>query len=210
MKKPAVFVDRDGTMNEQMGYINHVSRFKMIPGVPQAIRMLNRHGFLVLVVSNQSGVARGYYPLDLVETIHRLMVSRIKEKKGIIDGIFFCPHHPAGSVPEFSRDCDCRKPKTGLIEQAAKSFEIDLPRSFVVGDMCSDIELAHRAGLKGVLVKTGYGLGEIEYILPQKPAKPVHIAQDLLDAVRWIVRGPAGAQTKRKTSQLKEKSYGHQ
>lgn len=188
MKKPAVFIDRDGTINEQMGYINHVSRFQILPGVPQAIRTLNRHGFLVLVVSNQSGVARGYYPLDLVETIHRLMVSRIKEKRGNIDGIFFCPHHPAGSVPGFSYDCDCRKPKTGLIEQACESFEIDLQRSFVVGDMCTDIELAHRAGLKGVLVKTGYGLGEIEYNLPQKTAKPAHIAEDLLDAVRWIVR----------------------
>jgi D-glycero-D-manno-heptose 1,7-bisphosphate phosphatase len=189
MKKPAVFIDRDGTINEQMGYVNHVSRFRILPGVPQAIRMLNRQGFLVFVVSNQSGVARGYYPLELVRTLHQILVTRIKEKNGVIDGIFFCPHHPAGSVPEFSRDCDCRKPKTGLIEQACRSFEIDLRRSFVVGDMCTDIELAHRAGLTGVLVKTGYGLGEIEYTLPQKRAKPAHIAEDLLDGVRWIL-GP--------------------
>jgi D-glycero-D-manno-heptose 1,7-bisphosphate phosphatase len=194
MRKPAVFIDRDGTINEQMGYINHVSRFRILPRVPQAIRMLNRHGFLVLVVSNQSGVARGYYPLDLVKTLHHLMVTRMREKQGNIDGVFFCPHHPAGSVPGFSHDCDCRKPKTGLIEQACKSFEIDLQRSFVVGDMCTDIELAHRAGLKGVLVKTGYGLGEIEYLLPHKTAKPVHIADDLLDAVRWIVRSGDGDQ----------------
>jgi len=194
MRKPAVFIDRDGTINEQMGYINHVSRFRILPRVPQAIRMLNRHGFLVLVVSNQSGVARGYYPLDLVKTLHHLMVTRMREKQGNIDGVFFCPHHPAGSVSGFSHDCDCRKPKTGLIEQACKSFEIDLQRSFVVGDMCTDIELAHRAGLKGVLVKTGYGLGEIEYLLPHKTAKPVHIADDLLDAVRWIVRSGDGDQ----------------
>jgi len=194
MRKPAVFIDRDGTINEQMGYINHVSRFRILPRVPQAIRMLNRHGFLVLVVSNQSGVARGYYPLDLVKTLHHLMVTRMREKQGNIDGVFFCPHHPAGSVPGFSHDCDCRKPKTGLIEQACKSFEIDLQRSFVVGDMCTDIELAHRAGLKGVLVKTGYGLGEIEYLLPHKTAKPVHIADDLLDAVRWILRSGDGDQ----------------
>jgi len=187
MKKPAVFIDRDGTINEPMGYVNHLSRFRILPRVPQAIRMLNRHGFLVLVVSNQSGVARGYYPLDLVKTLHHLLVTRIREKKGTIDGIFFCPHHPAGSVPEFSRDCDCRKPKTGLIEQACKSFEIDLQRSFVVGDMCTDMELAQRAGVPGVMVKTGYGLGEIEYILPRKTAKPAHLAEDLLDAVRWII-----------------------
>jgi len=199
MKKPAVFLDRDGTINEQMGYINHVSRFKILPRVPQAIRLLNRHGFFVLVVSNQSGVARGYYPLDLVETIHHFMVTRIKEKKAIIDGIFFCPHHPAGSVPEFSRDCDCRKPKTGLIDKACRAFDIDLRRSFVVGDMCTDMELAHRAGVKGVMVKTGYGLGEMEYLLPQKIEKPAHIAEDLLDAVRWIVRVGDGDQPLTKT-----------
>jgi D-glycero-D-manno-heptose 1,7-bisphosphate phosphatase len=187
MKRPAVFVDRDGTINEQMGYINHLSRFKILPRVVQAVKMLNRHGFLVLVVTNQSGVARGYHPLDLVKTLHHLLVTQIREKNGHIDGIFFCPHHPAGSVPEFSHNCDCRKPKTGLIEQACKSFEIDLSRSFLVGDMCTDMEMAQRAGVPGVLVKTGYGLGEIEYVLPRKTARPAQIAEDLLDAVRWIL-----------------------
>jgi D-glycero-D-manno-heptose 1,7-bisphosphate phosphatase len=191
MKRPAVFIDRDGTINEQMGYVNHLTRFKILPGVPQAIKMLNRHGFLVLVVTNQSGVARGYYPLGLMETIHRVLITRIREKKGIIDGIFYCPHHPEGSVPEFSRVCNCRKPKTGLIEQACEAFDIDLKRSYVVGDMYNDMELAHRAGLTGILVKTGYGLGEIEYILPRKTAKPAHIAEDLLDAVRWILKHDA-------------------
>jgi len=138
--------------------------------------------------------------LDLVSTLHQLLVSRIRERKASIDGIFFCPHHPEGSVPEFSRDCDCRKPKTGLIEQACRSFEIDLRRSFIVGDMCTDIELAHRAGMTGILVKTGYGLGEIEYTLPQKTAKPAHIAEDLLDAVRWILDHRDGDQPLPKTS----------
>jgi D-glycero-D-manno-heptose 1,7-bisphosphate phosphatase len=210
MKKPAVFIDRDGTINEQMGYINHLSRFRILPRVPQAIRTLNRHGFLVLVVSNQSGVARGYYPLDLVEALHHLLSVRIEEKNGKIDGIFFCPHHPAGSIPEFSCNCDCRKPKTGLILQACRSFEIDLQRSFVVGDMCTDIELAHRAGLTGILVKTGYGLGEIQYTLPQKTTKPAYIAEDLLDAARWILGRRDGIQPLRRTSSLKESFYGHQ
>jgi D-glycero-D-manno-heptose 1,7-bisphosphate phosphatase len=210
MKKPAVFIDRDGTINEQMGYVNHVNRFIILPGVLQAIRMLNRHGFLVLVISNQSGVARGYYSLDLVKTLHLLLVTRVREKKGNIDGIFFCPHHPEGSVREFSRDCNCRKPKTGLIQQACESFEIDLQRSYVVGDMYTDIELAHRAGITGVMVKTGYGLGEIEYILPQKTVRPAHIAEDLLDAARWILnRGEVG-QPLHKTSKLKESFHGHQ
>jgi D-glycero-D-manno-heptose 1,7-bisphosphate phosphatase len=210
MSKPAVFIDRDGTLNEQVGYVNHPSRFRILPRVPQAIRMLNRQGFLVLVVSNQSGVARGYYPLDLVKTLHHLLLTRIREKRGNIDGIFFCPHHPAGSVLEFSRDCECRKPKTGLIEQACRSFEIDLPRSFVIGDMCTDMELAQRVGLPGVMVKTGYGLGEIEYVLPWRTAKPAHIAEDLLDAVRWILNHEHREQPVNKTSRLKERLDGHQ
>ena len=190
MKRAAVFVDRDGTINEQMGYINHISRFKILPGVPEAIRLLNDLGFLAIVVSNQSGVARGYYPLDLVYEVHALLEKSLKEEAGVtVDAILFCPHHPQGVVPEFSMDCECRKPKTGLIEQACTTFDIDLSRSFMVGDMCSDMEFADRAGIRGILVRTGYGLGELEYVLPGKGAKPTHIARDLLDAVQWIVHG---------------------
>jgi D-glycero-D-manno-heptose 1,7-bisphosphate phosphatase len=190
MKQAAVFVDRDGTINEQMGYINHISRFKIIPGVPEAIRLLNDAGYLVIVVSNQSGVARGYYSLDLVEETHTLLEARLKEEAGAaVDAILFCPHYPQGVVPEFSMDCECRKPKTGLIDQARLAFDIDLSRSFMVGDMCSDMQFAHRAGIKGIMVKTGYGLGEIEYVFPRIHAKPIRIARDLLDAVQWIVHG---------------------
>ena len=117
MKRPAVFLDRDGTINEQMGYINHVSRFILLPGVAEAIRLLNENNFLVIVVSNQSCVARGYFPLTLVEKVHEYMISKLKKENAIIDGIFFCPHYAKGRLPEYTFDCDCRKPKTGLIEQ---------------------------------------------------------------------------------------------
>jgi D-glycero-D-manno-heptose 1,7-bisphosphate phosphatase len=186
--KPAVFLDRDGTINEQMGYINHPSRFVILPGVPEAIRLLNRNNYLVIVVSNQSGVARDYFPISLVQEVHDLLKADLTEKGGTVDGIFFCPHHPQGIVPEYRRDCDCRKPKTGLIEQARKSFDIDMSKSFVVGDRYLDIELATRLNVKGILVKTGYGRGEIEHILPGKQ-KPAYIAEDLLDAAKWIVEG---------------------
>jgi D-glycero-D-manno-heptose 1,7-bisphosphate phosphatase len=190
MKRAAVFMDRDGTINEQMGYINHLSRFKIFPGVSEAIRLLNDLGFLTVVVSNQSGVARGYYPLDLVNEIHALLKRRLKEEAGAtLDAVLFCPHYPEGVVPEFSMDCDCRKPKTGLIDQACTAFDIDLSRSFMVGDMCSDMQFAKRAGIKGIMVKTGYGLGELEYVLPEKEVKPLHIADDLPDAVQWIIHG---------------------
>lgn len=193
VKRPAVFIDRDGTINEQMGYINHLSRFLILPGVPEAIRLLNKNNFLVIIVTNQSGVARGYFPIDLVHEVHAFLKMSLKKEDAIIDGIFFCPHYPRGVVPEYRSECDCRKPKTGLINQALESFEIDMSGSYVVGDRFTDMELAHRSNLKGLLVKTGYGLGDIEYILPNAPIRPLHIAQDLLHAVRWVLeRGNLG------------------
>ena len=187
MKMPAVFMDRDGTINEQRGYINHLSRFVILPGVPEAIRLLNDNGFLAILVSNQSGVARGYFPLDLVKRIHESLRSSLRKSGARMDGFYFCPHYPRGSLQEYCFDCGCRKPKTGLIDQARKQFDIHMERSYVIGDRHSDIEFAHNARLKGILVKTGYGLGEIEHILPQKSLKPDYIAEDLLDAVQWIL-----------------------
>jgi len=192
MKKPAVFIDRDGTMNEQMGYVNHISRFVLLPGTAQAIRLLNRNGYLAIVVSNQSGVARGYFPAGLVKEVHAHMVALLEQESARIDGIFYCPHHPMGSVPDYSVRCDCRKPGPGLINQACQRFEIDMTNSYVVGDRCTDIELAHKCGLKGILVTTGYGLGDIEYVLPSKPFKPDNIKMDLLDAVQWIIKRDGG------------------
>ena len=187
MKKPAVFIDRDGTINEQLGYINHLSRFVILPGVSEAVRLLNKNDWWAIIVSNQGGVARGYYPMELVYEIHAFLKSSLKKQGATIDGIFFCPHHPAGILPEYSSECDCRKPETGLIEKARETFDIDMSSSYVVGDRHVDIELASRLNLKGVLVKTGYGLGEMEYIIPEKQLKPHHVAEDLLDAVKWIL-----------------------
>jgi D-glycero-D-manno-heptose 1,7-bisphosphate phosphatase len=185
--KPAVFLDRDGTVNEQMGYINHISRFILLPGVAKAISLLNRHDYLTIIISNQSGIARGYFPFDLTVQVHNHMKRLLAQKKAFIDEVFFCPHHPKGTVQEFSIKCDCRKPKTGLIKRACENFDIDMQNSYVIGDRCIDIEMAHRAGLGGILVTTGYGLGEIEYVLPQMDIKPIHIAKDLLNAVLWII-----------------------
>ena len=187
MKKPAVFLDRDGTINEQMGYINHLSRFVIFPDVVEAVRLLNTNDFWVIVITNQGGVARGYYPIELMHEIHAFLTKSLNNKGAIIDGIFYCPHHPAGIIPEYSMECDCRKPKTGLIHQALEAFDIDMSKSYMVGDRHVDIELAYRLEIDGVLVKTGYGLGEIDYVLPQHSTKPSYIAQNLLDAAKWIV-----------------------
>ncbi|MCP4668523.1 MAG: HAD family hydrolase [Deltaproteobacteria bacterium] len=180
MSKPAVFVDRDGTLNEQMGYINHVSRFVLLPGAADAIRLLNKNGHLAIVVSNQSGAARGYFPVELVEEVHAHMRAMLKREDALLDGILFCPHSPGAG-------CDCRKPGTGLIEKACQEFDIDMSRSYVIGDRSTDIEMAARADLKGILVETGYGLGEVDHVLPQKAVKPVYVAKDVFHAVQWIL-----------------------
>jgi D-glycero-D-manno-heptose 1,7-bisphosphate phosphatase len=187
MKKPAVFLDRDGTINEQMGYINHISRFVLLPGVAEAIRLLNENGFLSIILTNQSGVARGYFPIDLVHEIHDSLKASLKEKGAYLDGIFFCPHYPNGKLKEYCFECDCRKPKTGLIDQACDAFDIDLSRSYMVGDRITDMRFAFSTGLKGVMVETGYGMGDIKYIIPDEPKNTAHISKDLLHAVRWIL-----------------------
>jgi len=188
MKKSAVFIDRDGTVNEQMGYINHISRFVMLPGAAEAIKLLNNYQYLAIIVSNQSGVARGYFPIELVDEVHAHMREMLEKDGAFLDGIFYCPHYAKGIVPELSIDCDCRKPKTGLIEKACEAFDIDMSNSYVIGDRYTDIELALRSNVKGILVTTGYGLGDIDSVFPRLSFKPAHIAKDLLQAVRWIIK----------------------
>jgi len=192
LKKPAVFIDRDGTINEQMGYINHISRFVLLPGSAEAIKLLNDHGYLVIIVSNQSGIGRGYFPMELVNKVHAHMKTLLERDNARVDGIFFCPHYPKGKLSEYSTACECRKPKTGLIKMACRDFDIDMANSYVIGDRCTDIELARNAGLKGILVKTGYGLGDLEYVFPHLSFKPFHVTGDLLEAVRWIIRNDPG------------------
>jgi len=170
-----------------MGYINHISRFVLLPGAEEAIKLLSSHQYLVVVVSNQSGVARGYFPIELVDEVHAHMRVLLEKEGAFVDGIFFCPHYPRGVVPEYSIECDCRKPKTGLIEKACEVFDVDMANSYVVGDRYSDIELALRLNLEGILVTTGYGLGDVDYVFPRLSFKPAHIAKDLLHAARWII-----------------------
>jgi len=186
-------MDRDGTVNEQMGYINHIQRFVLLPGAAKAIHLLNRQGYLAIIVSNQSGVARGYFPIGLVHEIHNHMRRLLRQEGAILDGVYFCPHYPGGKVADYSVACECRKPRTGLIEQASGEFSIDMARSYIIGDRCTDMELAFRAGMKGIMVKTGYGLGDLTYVMPTFPYQPFHVAEDLLDAVHWIVEGDSAS-----------------
>jgi len=188
MMRSAVFIDRDGTINEQRGYINHISKFELLPGVGKAISLLNTNDHIVAVTSNQSGIARGYFPMQLVKEIHDVMVLKLKKDNAHVDGIYFCPHHPDGIVPEYSRECSCRKPNIGLIKQAQDELGIDMETSYVIGDRLLDIEFAHNANLPGILVLTGYGKGEVQYSMSHKSITPAYVAEDLLRAVQWILK----------------------
>lgn len=180
MSQPAVFLDRDGTINEQMGYINHLSRFKLLPQAVPAIRRLNEAGVKVVVVTNQSGAARGYFPASLVDEVHAHLKQLLAAGGAHLDGIYTCLHGPADG-------CACRKPRPALMEQAARDLDLDLSRSYLVGDRYSDIQTAANAGAQGILVLTGYGRGEYEYVRPTQPVQAVHVAPDLLEAVEWIL-----------------------
>ncbi len=186
-KRPAVFLDRDGTINEEMGYINHLGRFVLLDGVCEAIKALNDNNFLTIVVTNQSGVARGYFPLDLLYRVNEYMKELLAKKGARVDAVYFCPHHPDAAVPEYRLRCECRKPRSGLFNRAIEEFSIELEGSFVIGDRCVDMHFAHTCGIPGIMVETGYGNGEVEYILPSSPYKPVKVAKDLGAAVEWIL-----------------------
>jgi len=185
--RPAVFLDRDGTINEQMGYINHISRFQLLPGVAAAIRQLNERNIPVVVVTNQSGLARGYFPAELLVAVHEKMKTLLAEQGAHVDGIYICPHHPEAKNEEYRLNCDCRKPKPGLLLQAAREMGLDLARSFVVGDRWSDLKTAAACGSVPLLVLTGYGRGDAQYIGPNQVVQPAYVGDDLTAVVQWIL-----------------------
>jgi D-glycero-D-manno-heptose 1,7-bisphosphate phosphatase len=187
MAHRAVFLDRDGTINEEVGYVNHCERFHLLPRTGQAIRLLNSRDFKAVVVTNQSGVARGYFPEALIGEVHQKMVGLLEAEGAHLDGIYYCPHHPDAGSPPYRQRCRCRKPDTGLVERAVEDLDLDPSKSYVIGDRGKDMEFAHRIGARGILVLTGYGKGEWEYLRDQWKVKPGHVAEDLYEAVRWIL-----------------------
>jgi D-glycero-D-manno-heptose 1,7-bisphosphate phosphatase len=184
----AVFIDRDGTLNEEVGYVNHLSRFRLFDFAAKAIRLLNKAGWRTFVVTNQSGVARGFFDEELVKRVHSHMLQQLARDEARLDGIYWCPHHPTAGQPPYRRECDCRKPLPGLLHRAAQEFNLNLAKSVVIGDRYLDVNMAHQAGAKGVLVLTGYGLGEYEYHRNNWPTPPDYVANDVLDAVNWVLR----------------------
>ena len=185
--KRAVFIDRDGTISEEVGYINHPSRFSLFPYAASAVQHLNENGWLAILVTNQAGVARGYFSEDMIQTVHATMTADLEGNGAKLDGIYYCAHHPSVGEPPYRFDCNCRKPKPGLISRAAQDFDIDLSKSWMVGDRYSDVELARNAGLKSAFVLSGYGRGEWEHQRAGWTEKSDLVAENLLEAVRLIV-----------------------
>ncbi len=177
----AVFLDRDGTIAEEAGYPNSLSRFQMFPFAAAAIRRLNDAGLPVIVVTNQSGVARGFFPESLVHRVHDKMRAELAAGNARVDGVYFCPHGKED-------DCNCRKPRPGMLQRAAEEHHLTLNGSFVVGDRHADVEMGQSAGCKGILVLTGYGSGEYEWNRAKWPLQPDCVAEDLSQAVEYILK----------------------
>jgi D-glycero-D-manno-heptose 1,7-bisphosphate phosphatase len=204
--KKAVFLDRDGTISEEIGYIHakDLPRYALLPKSAEGIKRLKAAGWSVVVLTNQSGVARGYFPASQVDAVHAKMKALLAEQGAAVDAVYYCPHHPEpaapadnGSLPngrvagtpvaELCFDCDCRKPRAGLALKAAQELGLDLSQSWMVGDKNADLGLALSAGLKGgILVRTGYGAETLQK-LQAKGQTPEHIADDLAAVADFIL-----------------------
>lgn len=187
-KKITVFFDRDGTLNVEAGYIRNLDNLVLIKGAGQAVKKLNQKGILSILVTNQSGPARGYYSEHHVLDLNNRLKDLLAIEGAFLDAMYYCPHLKEGIIEKYSFDCNCRKPKTGMIEQALKDFPaIDLEKSYVIGDKVSDIELAYNANCKGILLKTGYGQQVLDGTYQELTVKPDYIAEDISEAVDWII-----------------------
>jgi D-glycero-D-manno-heptose 1,7-bisphosphate phosphatase len=187
----AVFLDRDGTINEEVGYLDRIDKLKLFPNAAEAIRIINESGMKAVVITNQSGIARGYFTEEFVGTVHAHIQKILRERGAFVDAFYYCPHHPTEGIGAYLQPCSCRKPEAGMLIAASEDMDIDLVKSYTVGDMSKDIQVAGKVGAKGVLVKTGYGLNTIEKDFTPDSAeavRPDYIAEDILDAITWIMR----------------------
>jgi D-glycero-D-manno-heptose 1,7-bisphosphate phosphatase len=205
-RSAAVFLDRDGTINEEVGYLDRLEKLQLIPGAARAIRLINDSGLKAVVVTNQSGVARGVFDEDFVGTVHARLREMLRAEGAFLDGLYYCPHHPQEGRGKYLRTCTCRKPASGLLLRATEELFLAPECSYMVGDTPNDIQAGAGAGARGVLVRTGYGAeaasalvsgeeqrGQIHGETGRLPwgtvmARPAHIAGDILAAVKWILQ----------------------
>lgn len=183
---PAVFLDRDGTLIEDVGYLDRVERLQFYPWSVESVRLLNNAGFQVVIITNQAGVARGFFKEAFLADVHGEIRSRFAAGGARIDGFYYCPHDPDAPVEAYRQVCDCRKPLPGLVHKAAQDLSLDLTRSFVVGDRWLDVRVGRAVGARSLLVRTGYGRTEEANGPPGVRAD--HVADNLVEAVSWILR----------------------
>jgi len=192
-QRRAVFIDRDGTISEEVGYVNHPTRYRVFPYAAEAVKLLNEAGWLAVLVTNQAGVARGYFAEEMIGAVHDILRRELERGGARLDAVYYCPHHPSVGEPPYRLDCDCRKPKPGLIRRAAEELDIDLSASWMVGDRYSDTELARNAGVRAAFVLSGYGRGEWEHQRTAWRHTPDLVAADLCAAVRKILEADAAS-----------------
>ncbi|UCF62691.1 MAG: HAD family hydrolase [bacterium] len=186
--KPAVFLDRDGTVCEEVGYLSDIDQLRLIPTAAKAIGIINQADWKTIIVSNQSGIARGYMTAEVVDQVNRQLLNLLQLEGVKVDGIYYCPHHPQG-LPPFDIDCACRKPGGGMLQKAAREHQLALDRSIIIGDKVSDVETGQQLNIPGILVRTGFGEGEIKKYQHQWQQAPDYIARDILDAIQWWFNG---------------------
>ena len=175
-------MDRDGTLSEEIGYMYEAGLYRPFPWAGPAIRKINESGMKAILITNQSGVGRGYFPESTVHQVHNLLQTELARHNAKLDAIYFCPHHP-------ETGCDCRKPQPGMLIRAQHDLDIDLSQSYMVGDRYLDVDAAHAAGTRSVLLMTGDGRAEFEKYKHAAREQPAFIAENLLDAVESIVSG---------------------
>ncbi|MCA1586155.1 MAG: HAD family hydrolase [Acidobacteria bacterium] len=197
-RRPAVFLDRDGTINVDVGYLHAVDQLELFPWSTDALRLLKRAGFALVIVTNQSGIAQGLIAKGFVEEVHGELQRRLEMVGAAIDGYYYCPHHPMGSVEKFRGDCRCRKPNPGMIEDAARDLGLDPARSWVIGDKWIDVQLGQAVGATSILVRTGWGAFQEERRPPGQHVDAV--CDNLIEATALILNdtrleGPRGLET---------------
>jgi mannose-1-phosphate guanylyltransferase / phosphomannomutase len=179
--KPAIFIDRDGTLNREVDVLRDIKQLEVLPNVAAPLKQLSDLGFLIIIITNQPVIARGWLTPAQVEEINAELVHRITIDGGVVDAVYYCPHHPNANLPEYRAQCDCRKPNIGLFNQAMKKHDIDMSKSFMIGDSTGDILAGQRAGVKTILVETGYAGKDDKY-----EVKPDFQVEDLAGAVNII------------------------
>jgi D-glycero-D-manno-heptose 1,7-bisphosphate phosphatase len=185
-KNRAIFLDRDGTINRDVGYPNSYSMIEIYPYSFEAVRKINDSGFLAVIVTNQSGIGRGFIEEKNLHDIHRRLRSDLSKKKASIDGIYYCPHFEHSERPEYRKDCDCRKPKTGMAQQAVRDLNIDTTQSYMIGDKAEDILFGLNIHATPILLLTGYGQKSLSR-LKEKGVEPAFVAETLKEAIDWIL-----------------------